>query len=309
MTEDRLKTMNIGEKIRRLRTEKLMTQSELAGETITRNMLSLIEKGKALPSLPTLVYLAGRLKVSPGYLLADEAESAFFLKAEKLSEVRIAYEKKDYRICLDLCRRLLADIGKDNELELLIAECHLEVAKEEFHADRIRSACTYFDEAVLHASRSSYYTEHIRTEAELYFGYLETLSPSFASENIDTLELIHQNVGFFLFRDGFCRYLAALGAVHEKEEAAVQLYLDNARGEDFLLAKHITALWHMSKDEYELAAGCLNDILRSDHNVPGAVLYYVFGDLEECCRRLSNPKNAKIFAQARVSQFEKLLSE
>ena len=43
--------MNVGEKIRKLRLEKMMTQSELSGDQVTRNMLSLIEKDKAVPSL------------------------------------------------------------------------------------------------------------------------------------------------------------------------------------------------------------------------------------------------------------------
>ena len=43
--------MNIGEKIKRLRTAKLMTQADLVGDVITRNMLSQIENGVANPSL------------------------------------------------------------------------------------------------------------------------------------------------------------------------------------------------------------------------------------------------------------------
>ena len=39
--------MEIGEKIKRLRSAKLMTQAELAGDHITRNMLSCIENGVA----------------------------------------------------------------------------------------------------------------------------------------------------------------------------------------------------------------------------------------------------------------------
>ena len=63
--------MQIGEKIKSLRQSKLMTQSELAGTQITRNMLSTIEHGTALPSLPTALYLAERLNVPVGYLLAE----------------------------------------------------------------------------------------------------------------------------------------------------------------------------------------------------------------------------------------------
>ena len=62
--------MNIGEKIRDLRVSKLMTQAELAGSQITRNMLSCIENGNASPSLSTIIYIAGRLNVPVGFLLA-----------------------------------------------------------------------------------------------------------------------------------------------------------------------------------------------------------------------------------------------
>ena len=43
--------MELGEKIRRRRAELGMTQSALCGETVTRNMLSQIESGKAGVSL------------------------------------------------------------------------------------------------------------------------------------------------------------------------------------------------------------------------------------------------------------------
>ena len=50
--------MDIGKKIKELRSAKLMTQTELAGHEITRNMLSRIENGAALPSIGTVIYLA-----------------------------------------------------------------------------------------------------------------------------------------------------------------------------------------------------------------------------------------------------------
>ena len=39
--------MNIGDKIKKIRKEKKITQSALAGQRITRNMLSAIENGTA----------------------------------------------------------------------------------------------------------------------------------------------------------------------------------------------------------------------------------------------------------------------
>ncbi len=300
--------MNIGEKIKKLRLEKFMTQAELAGNHITRNMLSLIEKGRAVPSLQTLIYLADKLKVSAGYLLAEEDETVFFGKAEKISEIRLAYTKRNYRICLDLCQKLSVSVGEDDELNLLMAEASLEVAKEEFFVDRLRDACVMFDEAVKYASRSAYHTEYIRAEAELYFDYLENLSPSFVSDYIDTSEPITKSCGYIPFKDDFCRYMLALKAIEAGEERFVEFYVEQAKDRELPLVKHILAIRCMEKGEYELAANHLSDILRSDVSVSGIVLYYVFGNLEDCCRKLENRKNAKLYAEARASQFERLLS-
>ena len=53
--------MCLGEKLRCARLEAGMTQRQLCGEMITRNMLSQIENGKATPSTKTLRYLAQML--------------------------------------------------------------------------------------------------------------------------------------------------------------------------------------------------------------------------------------------------------
>ncbi len=297
--------MNIGEKIKKLRLEKVMTQAELAGNQITRNMLSLIEKGKATPSIQTLAYLADKLKVSVGFLLAEEEETAFFRKAERISEIRLAYEKKSYRICLDLCRRLSSEVGEDDELNFLQAKAALEVAKDAFFADRLREACTMFDEAARYALRSAYDARHVIAEAALYFDYLESLSPSFISEHIDASPTSY---GYLPFGDDFCRYMLVLQALNMGDERFVSFYLEKAEDGELPLVKHILALGCMARGEYELAANHLTDILRSDASVPGTVLYYVFGNLEDVCRKLENQKNAKLYAEARASQFERLLS-
>ena len=72
--------MTTGEKIKAARIHRSMTQSELAGDKITRNMLSIIESGKANPSMETVRYLADRLELPVSYLLSDEDDLSFYLK-------------------------------------------------------------------------------------------------------------------------------------------------------------------------------------------------------------------------------------
>ena len=63
--------MELGEKIRRARLAAGLSQRQLAGDEITRNMLSLIENGTAKPSVKTLRYLSARLEKPLSYFLED----------------------------------------------------------------------------------------------------------------------------------------------------------------------------------------------------------------------------------------------
>ena len=53
--------MELGEKLRLARLEAGLSQRQLCGDRISRNMLSLIEHGSARPSMDTLRFLAQRL--------------------------------------------------------------------------------------------------------------------------------------------------------------------------------------------------------------------------------------------------------
>ena len=59
--------MDLGEKIKAARLGLGLSQRQLCGEAITRNMLSQIENGSAKPSMQTLRYLAERLGKSVSY--------------------------------------------------------------------------------------------------------------------------------------------------------------------------------------------------------------------------------------------------
>lgn len=65
--------MELGEKLKQARLEAGLSQRQLCGDTITRNMLSQIENGSAKPSMSTLRYLAGRLGKSVSWFLEEDA--------------------------------------------------------------------------------------------------------------------------------------------------------------------------------------------------------------------------------------------
>lgn len=62
----------LGERIRSLRKERKLTLVELAGNKMTKGMLSLIENNKATPSMENLTYIADQLNVPMSELLGDQ---------------------------------------------------------------------------------------------------------------------------------------------------------------------------------------------------------------------------------------------
>ena len=81
--------MELGEKILQARQAAGLSQRQLCGEVITRNMLSQIEHGTAKPSMKTLAYLADRLGKPISFFLEDERDTDVL---EDLSRLRQAEE-------------------------------------------------------------------------------------------------------------------------------------------------------------------------------------------------------------------------
>lgn len=80
----------LGERIKKLRIEKKLTLAQLAGERLTKGMLSLIENGKAKPSMESLHYIAEQLGVDIVELL-NEGNVKQFRKL--LLEIEQAYKE------------------------------------------------------------------------------------------------------------------------------------------------------------------------------------------------------------------------
>ena len=108
----------LGKRLKNARLSKKMTQSEVAGNFITRNMLSLIESGNATPSMKTLEYLSEVLNLSMDKLLSDSFEEST--------------EIPDFQI-LQNAKKLLAENNYAQLLETIRPEG---MFKDELHAIR-----------------------------------------------------------------------------------------------------------------------------------------------------------------------------
>ena len=98
--------MELAQRLKQARLDAKMSQRQLCGEVITRNMLSQIENGVARPSMDTLWYLADRLGKPMAYFLDEdpvvspnrrvmEGARAALERGEALLEVLSGYAQPD----------------------------------------------------------------------------------------------------------------------------------------------------------------------------------------------------------------------
>jgi len=294
--------MNVGEKIRNLRLEKLMTQADLAGDQITRNMLCTIERGAALPSLQTACYIAARLNVPVGYLLAEECDDFAYRKMAAMQNIRHALCAGDYVGCIAM---LNANFGEsfDDEIALIRAECEYHIARDAFDNGKLRAAASGFDRAIAAAKNTVYDTAWIRTRAAVYFRYLSLLSPTLTSDMLELSEIeTATSVG-----DDFCAYVLAKEALDDGRRGELNAYL--ARYGGTVYAARLSALALMRDGESHAALAAFEKLLSSDELTVGVLMYEVFGDMELCCRQNDDYKRAYEFSSSRMGLLERLLEE
>lgn len=97
-----MNSMELGRRLKEARLAKKMTQSEVVGDFITRNMLSQIESGSATPSMKTLAYLAGVLDIPMERLVSDQDEDVQPAIAA-LQDAKRLLAEGDYAAVLDIC--------------------------------------------------------------------------------------------------------------------------------------------------------------------------------------------------------------
>lgn len=294
--------MHIGEKIKRLRTAKLMTQSELVGGEITRNMLSRIENGAAQPSMATVQYIAERLNVSAGFLLANEDDEILYFKSAEISSIKKAYANKAYSLCREMC---LNSEWSDDELMLILADCTERVGEDEFIHGNLRRSAELFDEAVRYCKKTVYNTDIIISRIDRYFEYMVYISPTLISNELDC-----ESIELPIVKDNFCiySYVFLKGEVEGYDGVAL---IDGAieRLGESSYGMHIKAKRLMEQGRYSEGYEVLHTMLFHDNGeLPEPMLYFVLGDIELCCKEIDDFKSAYDFSKSRIDLMQKLLS-
>lgn len=125
--------MELGQKLKQARLEAGLSQRQLCGDTITRNMLSQIENGTAKPSITTLQILAARLGKPVRYFRED-------VPSENLAVLHQA-QQTNAQDAMDILQAYLPDDPVlDPWYYALFSKCCLDLAENALQDNRIKLA-------------------------------------------------------------------------------------------------------------------------------------------------------------------------
>ena len=265
--------MELGQRIKQARLASGLSQRQLCGDTITRNMLSLIESGRAKPSMDTLAYLASRLGKPVGYFLEEDAVLSPNQKI--IAHARAAYTEKRFRDVLTALEEYeQPDEVFDEERFFLEALAAIALAQQVMDAGKGVYALSLLEQAGIAGGQSVYYTEDTERR-RLLLCY--AADPSRAASLCEHLPDLTEEL--------LLRGRAALDAADAARCADI-LDAADVRQEDWYLLRGQAA---MALEDFKAAAEFLH---RAEEVYPRQVI----PALERCYRELEDYKKAYEYA-------------
>ena len=155
--------MTLGEKIRQARQEAGLSQRQLCGEEITRNMLSQIENGSASPSMGTLSYFARQLGKPVSWFLEETAETS--PNARVMEKARQAYGQGAFQQTLELLQTYREpDTLLDGEYWLLKTVALMGAAEQALDQGKQVYAQTLLEQAKTAGGKTPYFIPAMERE-------------------------------------------------------------------------------------------------------------------------------------------------
>lgn len=163
-----MNSTELGKRIKEARLAKKLTQTDVAGDFITRNMLSQIESGTANPSLKTLEYLTSVLDIPIQSLLPDGkgVENTGNPILQQLCRCKGLYNAKKYGDAIKLAGELV-NTELEDEAYGLIARSYINMAELEEKEENFSRAAMYANQAYAMADKGIYASRDIKTVSAL----------------------------------------------------------------------------------------------------------------------------------------------
>lgn len=292
---------NIGEKVRIRRKSLGLTQQQLAGDGITRNMLSLIENGSSMPSVQTLEYLADRLGVSVAYFFMDDYNNYDKSEQTKRNEIRKLYQERKFEDCVDNIKKYYRRTeDMPDEILLICAESAMYAGRKKALKGAFESAGQYLSKAREYSQACSYSTEWIDANIFLYESIIENSDCPIQSLDKDYYMKIRRSTGYEYFN-----YLYAIRLIDEKRGEDAAQFLKYNKTIEPSHKEHLNAKFMMLSDNNELKAQALELLCNMIKKAPSYPLdaitrYLILKDIEYAARALDNFEMAYKYATMRL---------
>ena len=288
-----LQAKKIGERIRQLRTRRGLTQKELAGEQMTRNMLSLIENGSALPSLASIAYLAEMLEVPVDYFFsATEEDEGRYIKLSVIDALRRSYHTEQYTECAGQIQGMPVS-AVDDEVALIGAHTYMHIALESAAAYELKTAAAHLKNAQEYMQKTVYAGEDLK-RAVVYYRDLFALLPS-SLEFPERLTDLRYACGYIPAE--MLLYLGSLRVVGKGVLSGKEFARDTCA------ARHMQALIAISSNRTDAAVRMLRD-LAQDNDLPYFMRFRVYSDLEEAAGNTGEYRIAYMAARKKLDLLE-----
>lgn len=175
---------HIGKIIKEARLEKKLTQSEVVGDFITRNMLSQIESGAAYPSVKTLEYLANKLGIPIQNLMnsgfEDEIEEIPVEKQDSFIKAKNLFKAKKYLESSQILSEMTSQESVFyDEACAMLSKIYLDFAKK---SKDISHAIQYAELAEEYSSKGIYAGREVATNAVIL---LDSLARKIKKQSVD----------------------------------------------------------------------------------------------------------------------------
>ena len=174
----------VGQRIKTLRKEKNMTQTDLAEGIVTKSMLSMIENGKAEASMRSLREIAKRLGVSLQSLLSDPEEGALQRLVEEIDFQQLSIRP----LTSERIRELLMphmDVSQDT---VWYGRALVLLGDSYFQSNQQQRVLTYYEQAIEQFERLHEKEETLRARLGQIFYLMSWNRYEEATRQLDQLE-------------------------------------------------------------------------------------------------------------------------
>ncbi len=154
-----MNSIELGKRIKEARIAKKMTQSEVVGDFITRNMLSQIESGTATPSIKTLEYLSRVLDVPLFQLLPVERDDILLILKDAKRFLLEGNYKKVIKL-EEVYPRQLSD-----EFSAILSYAYLDLSKQALLSEDYQEAARLSQKAMEYSGKGIYANATVRSES------------------------------------------------------------------------------------------------------------------------------------------------